>query len=132
MGLFDYVRSSYPLGDDFSGQCQTKDIEDGIGGTMSQYWINPDGQLCLIDYSQTADLIELKEGDEGYQDGKLAFLNFQWIPNGKHGKVRAIDITEYVTICPAEWNGKWEDWPECKINFVNGKLRHFIIRSKGK
>ena len=41
MGMFDYVRSSYPLGEHFSGNCQTKDIEDGIGGTMTQYWIAP-------------------------------------------------------------------------------------------
>ena len=47
MGMFDYVRSSYPLGEHFSGNCQTKDIEDGIGGTMTQYWIAPDG-LSLI------------------------------------------------------------------------------------
>ena len=33
MGMFDYVRSSYYFDEDFKGQCQTKDIEDGIGGS---------------------------------------------------------------------------------------------------
>ena len=36
MGMFDYFRSSYDLGEQFVDvECQTKDIEDGIGGTMS-------------------------------------------------------------------------------------------------
>jgi len=32
--MFDYVRSSYPLGEDFSGNCHTKEIEDGYGGSL--------------------------------------------------------------------------------------------------
>ena len=131
MGMMDYVRSSYPLGEDFSDNCQTKDIEEyGIGGTMSQYWISPDGQLYLIDYSHTADFVELKEGDEGYQDGKLSMLNFQWIPNGNHGKVRPWNITKYITIYPENWKGEWEDWPDCRIHFKDGKLQDFQILTK--
>ena len=130
MGMFDYVRSSYPLGEHFSGNCQTKDIEDGIGGTMTQYWIAPDGQLYIIDYTQTADFVELKEGDDGYND-KLALLNFQWIPNGTHGKVSPYPITKYVTIYPENWKGEWEDWPECRIHFKDGMFQDFEILSKG-
>ena len=38
MGMFDYFRSSYDLGEQFTNVvCQTKDIEDGIGGTMTDY-----------------------------------------------------------------------------------------------
>jgi len=132
MGMFDYVRSSYPLGEDFSGNCQTKDIEEyGIGGTMSQYWISPDGQLYLIDYSHTADFVELKEGDEGYSD-KMAFLNFQWVPNGTHGKVRPWSITKYVVIYPEGWEGEWEDWPDCRIHFVDGIVQDYKILTKGE
>ena len=132
MGMFDYVRSSYPLGEHFSGNCKTKDIEEyDIGGTMSQYWISPDGQLYLIDYSHTADFVELKEGDEGYSD-KMAFLNFRWVPNGTHGKVRPWNITKYVLIYPENWKGKWEDCPDCRIHFKNGILQDFEILSKGK
>ena len=130
MGMFDYVRSSYFLGENFSGQCQTKDIEYGIGGTMSQYWISPNGQLCLIDYSQTADFVELKEGDDGYND-KLALLNFRWIPNGTHGKVHALSLTKYVVIYPEKWEGIWEDWPECRIHFRDGKILDYQILTKG-
>jgi len=130
MGMFDYVRSSYPLGEYFSGNCHTKDIEDGIGGTMSQYWISPDGQLYLVDYSHTADFVELKEGDEGYSD-KMAFLNFRWVPNGTHGKVRPWNITKYVLIYPENWEGNWEDWPECRIHFVDGKIKNYQNLTKG-
>ena len=129
MGMFDYVRSSYPLGEDFSGQCQTKDIEYDIGGTMSQYWISPEGQLYLIDYSQTADFVELKEGDDGYQE--VGLFNFRWIPNGNHGKVTPLNLTKYVVIYPENWEGNWEDWPECRIHFVDGKIKNYQNLTKG-
>ena len=131
--MFDYLRSSYDLGPEFTNvRCQTKDIEEGIGGTMSQYWLSPDGQLYWIDYSHTADFVELKEGDEGYREGKLGFLNFKWIPNGTHGKVRPMNITKYITVYPEQWEGKWEDWIECRIHFKEGKLQDYDHSSKGK
>jgi hypothetical protein len=133
MGMFDYFRSSYYLGDSFVDViCQTKDIEDGIGGTMTQYWLAPDGQLYRIDYSETADFVELKEGDEGYQEGKLALLNFQWIPNGTHGRVRPMYLTKYITVYPESWDGEWEDWPECRIHFKGGVLQDYECSSKGE
>jgi hypothetical protein len=126
MGMFDYVRSSYNLGEQFTEvELQTKDIEDyGIGGTMSDYWLDPHGYLYFIDYSQTSDFVELKEGDEGYNDEKL-FLNFKWIPNGNKGKVRPWMITKYIEVYPAKWDGKWEDWPRCRIHFKYGRLMDF-------
>ena len=114
--MFDYVRSSYYFDEDFKGQCQTKDIEEGYDGTMSQYWISPDGQLYLIDYSNTADFVELK---------------FRWIPNGTHGKVRPWNITKYVVIYPEQWEGQWDDWPVCRIHFKNGIVKNYEILTKG-
>jgi hypothetical protein len=124
--MFDYVRSSYDLGEQFTEvELQTKDIEDyGIGGTMSDYWLDPHGYLYFIDYSQTSDFVELKEGDDGYNDEKL-FLNFRWIPNGKKGKVRPWMITKYIEVYPAKWDGEWEDWPRCRIHFKYGRLMDF-------
>jgi hypothetical protein len=92
--MFDFVRSSYNLGEHFTDtELQTKDIEDyGIGGTMSHYWLSPGGQLYYIDYWKTADFVELKEGDEGYDDKR------------------------------ATWGGKWEDWPILRLHFSGGKL----------
>jgi len=123
--MFDYLRSSYDLGEQFTNtRLHTKDIEDGIGGTMSQYWISPDGALYCIDYTQTADFVELKEGDDGYDD-KRGFLNFVWIPNGNHGKISPCMITKYVEVYPEGWEGRWEDWPRLKLHFRYGKLQDY-------
>lgn len=125
MGMFDYIRSSYNLGEHFTNiQCHTKDIEDGYGGTMSQYWISPYGHLYLIDYSHTADFIELKEGDEGYNN-KKSLLNFRWISNGNHGKVRPHLLTKYIEIYPEKWDGEWDDFPRCKLHFRYGILQDY-------
>lgn len=134
MGMMDYFRSSYDLGESFTNlQCHTKDIEDGIGGTMTQYWLAPNGQLYWIDYSETADFVELKEGDEGYQEGKLALLNFKWIQNGTHGRVIPMyGLTKYITVYPERWGGEWEDWPECRIHFKGGVLQDYEHSSKGE
>lgn len=94
MGMFDHLRSSYDLGEHFTNTvCQTKDIDN----TMSDYWLSPSGQLYIIDYSHTADFVELKEGDEGY-NAEVPLFNFQWIPNGNHGKVSPLYLTRYVSI----------------------------------
>lgn len=125
MGMFDYVRSSYNLGEQFTNtECHTKDIEEGYGGTMSQYWLSPSGQLYLVNYAHTADFVELKEGDDGYSY-KLPFINFQWVPNGNHGKVTPFRLTKYVEIYPAQWDGEWVDWPRCRLHFKDGILQDF-------
>lgn len=130
MGMFDYFRSSYDLGDQFTDVvCQTKDIEDGIGGTMSDYWLSPSGELYIIDYAHTADFVELKEGDEGYSE--KGFLNFRWVPNGSHGKVSPYHLTKYIEVYPADWKGEWEDWPTCRIHFKYGKIIDYETSLKG-
>ena len=69
MGMFDYVRSSYPFGEHFTEVCHTKELEyDDIGGTMSHYWISPSGCLYHIDYSNTADFVEIPEEELGAPD----------------------------------------------------------------
>lgn len=122
MGMFDYFRSSYDLGEEFTDvECQTKDIEDGIGGTMSHYWLDPAGYLYIIDYSHTADFVELYPGDEGYNEDRK-FLNFQWQPNGTKGKVSPYLLTKYIEVYPSGWKGEWEDWPRLRIHFKYGRL----------
>lgn len=121
MGMFDTLRSSYDLGPQFTNvELQTKDIEN----TMSHYWLDSKGYLYLIDYSHTADFIELKEGDDGYNDQRL-LLNFQLRSNGNKGKVRPHMITKYVEVYPSTWNGEWKDWPRCVIHFKYGRLIDF-------
>ena len=123
--MFDYFRSSYYLGEQFTGVvCQTKDIEYGIGGTMTDYWLDPAGQLWKPSYIETHDFCEIKEDDERY-DEKRGFLNFEWVPTGKHGKYQPHYITKYVEVYPANWEGKWEDWPRLRIHFKNGELQDY-------
>jgi len=125
MGMFDYLRSSYDLGEQFTNVvCQTKDIEDGIGGTMTDYWLDPSGYLWCPSYTGTHTLEEITEEDDRYND-KAKFLNFEWIPTGIHGKFRPHLITRYIEIYPAEWSGKWEDWPRLRLHFRYGKLQDY-------
>lgn len=123
MGMYDIVRSSYNLGGTFTNvPCQTKDIEDyGIGGTMTDYWISPDGYLWYPEYSDTHDFQIIEENDPRY-DPKLKFLNYEWIPTGKHGKYRVHPITKYVEIYVQDWKGQFKHWPTCRIHFKYGKV----------
>lgn len=125
MGMFDYFRSSYDLGPEFTDvECQTKDVEDGIGGTMSHYWLDPAGYLYIIDYSHTADFVEIGEDDERY-NSERKFLNFIWEPNGTRGKVSPYMLTKYIEVYPSTWDGKWEDWPRLQIHFKYGRLMEY-------
>jgi hypothetical protein len=125
MGMMDYVRSSYNLGEQFTNvELQTKDIEDGIGGTLSQYWISPDGILYHIDYSNTSDFVIINEDDEDYQETHK-WRNFKWVPNGNHGKIRPWMITKYIEVYPSDWKGDYDDWPRLKLHFLYGKLQDY-------
>ena len=123
--MFDYFRSSYDLGEQFTNVvCQTKDIEDGIGGTMTDYWLDPSGLLWCPSYTGTHTFEEIPEDDERYSE-KLRFLNFEWIPTGQHGKYQPCLITKYIEVHPANWKDKWEDWPRLRIHFRYGRIQDF-------
>lgn len=125
MGMFDYFKSSYDIGEQFTNvDCQTKDIEYGIGGTMTFYWLSPSGELWRPDYIGTHTFEQYKEGDPQYNE-KHPFLNFHWVPTGEHGRYVPHKITKYVEVYPERWDGKWEDWPRCRLHFVDGKLKDF-------
>jgi hypothetical protein len=126
VGMFDYVRSSYFFDELFTDKTvfQTKDIEDGIGGTMTDYWIDPEGKLWCPQYHGTHTFEEISEDDERYND-KARFLNFEWIPTGKHGRFVPYEITKYIEIYPEGWNGAWEDWPRLRLHFKRGILQDY-------
>jgi len=47
MGMFDTIRSSYNLGEDFTNvTLQTKDLDC----IMSEYWLDPAGNLYEIEH----------------------------------------------------------------------------------
>lgn len=126
MGMFDEFRSSYNLGEHFTETyCQTRDIEEyGISGTMTLYWLDPSGVLWKPNYIGTNEMKEISETDERYSKER-GFLNFEWIPTGKHGKYKPHLITKYVRVYPGQWKGNWEEWPTLKLHFVNGVLQGF-------
>ena len=125
MGMFDYFRPSYDLGEQFTNVvCQTKDIEDCIGGTMTDHWLDPSGQLWVPDYRGTNTFETIKEGDSRY-DPKKPFLNFEWIPTGNKGKFSPMYITKYIEVYPESWKGEWEQWPRLRLHFRNGQLQDF-------
>ena len=122
MGMYDTIRSSYDLGPQFTNViCQTKDIEESYGGTMTDYWLDPEGYLWYGDYTGTSSMEIYEEGHPKYDPDKK-FMNFDWIPTGQHGKYRVHAITKYVEIYPSQWKGQWEDWPRCRIHFKYGKV----------
>lgn len=104
--------------------CQTKDIEDGIGGTLTDYWVDPSGLLWYPEYRDTHDFVIIEEDDPRY-DPARSFLNYEWIPTGKHGKYRPHEITKYIEIYPESWKGKWEDWPRLRLHFRYGKIQDY-------
>jgi hypothetical protein len=123
--MFDYFRSSYDLGEKFTNVvCQTKDIEDAIGGTMTNYWLDPNGILWCPNYTGTNTFEIIGEDDPRYEPEKK-FLNFEWIPTGNHGKYQPCYITKYVEVYPEGWEGAWEDWPRLRLHFRCGKLMDY-------
>lgn len=117
--MFDTIRSSYDLGPGYlNGELQTKDLDC----CMSHYWISPSGQLFEINLSNTADFVELKEGDEGYSKDRM-ILNFRMVPNGNRGKVRPVYIFKVVEIYPAKFDGHYSKWPTCQVYFRDGIVR---------
>jgi hypothetical protein len=124
--MFDYFRSSYDLGEQFTNvMCQTKDIEEGLGGTMTNYWLDPSGKLWCPQYHGTHTFEEISKDDERYSD-KHFFLNFEWISTGQRGKYRVHPITKYVEVYLATWKGDWHDWPRLRLHFRDGILQEYI------
>lgn len=121
MGMFDYFYSSYDLGDFFTNvQCQTKDFDDmGSGGSMSQYWLDPAGQLFYVDQSGTRELVELA-AEEVNESKTVSFSNFKIAPTGKHGRVKPCLITKYVEIYPQSWKQPYHLMPRMWLHFRKG------------
>lgn len=122
MGMFDWVKSSYPLPEPFMTLNQCKDIEDGYGGTMSHFWIDPAGYLWVGDYKGTHEFHAIPEHDLLYNSDH-PWRNFEWLPTGKHGKWQVHPLTKYIEIYPQSWEGEWENWPRLRLHFKSGKLQ---------
>ncbi len=119
--MFDWFRSSYDLGEEFTETtCQSKTFNERYRGFLDFYWLDPSGRLWVVDERDISDMVE----------SDTAFLGFDWVPNGNHGKVKPCTISKTVLIYPANYPGQWEDWPECSLTFLNGKLQHYEARKR--
>ena len=128
MGMFDYFRSSYDLGPHCTEvECQTKDMEDSLGGTMSQYWLDPAGYLYLVDYSGTQDYYFKEERDELY---RLPLMEIR--PNGTRGKVTPYLLTKYIEIYPSKWDGPWNEIPTLRLHLKYGRLMGYDDVTHGR
>lgn len=118
MGLFDYFRSSYDLGPDFTDvECQTKDIEE-LGGFMSFYWLSPDGHLYSPDFGGTYDYH--LDSPETYSGS--SFNAFKVVGNGKNGAMKPAYITRKIKIISSRLATEFWEVPEMELEFREGKL----------
>lgn len=116
MGMFDIVYSNYIFSDDIiATEYQTKDVENFIGGTLSEYWIDPSGLLWSINYKDTYQ-IKVNNNSKIYKE-----------KTGLRGKISPYKITKWITIYPSKWKEDYANWPHIKIKFVDGKLIEYSI-----
>ena len=124
MGLFDYLTPTYePLGPRFwNTECQTKDLDC----FMRYYWINPAGELFQIDNTMCVDIID-KPAAQALLNSKRWIEPFDYVPNGKHGKISPVDITAMITIYPSITTKEdINDWPEAQLFIRHGRVKEVI------
>lgn len=90
MGMFDTIHSSYSK---FKGEFQTKDLDC----LMRDYWLSPKGELYEIDYRDSQDIVDIPE-----EERTAPWNVFEFVPNGKHGKIKVTEIYKYVRMYDAE------------------------------
>ena len=109
MGMYDTVRSSFNLGHDLTNhELQTKDL----ACVMEDLWISPAGELFVVDYARTADLVP-------DPDTKRMFWPYKWEPNGNHGRVLPSNHTGDVRL----YRGIGVDgFAEITVTFLRGRI----------
>ena len=118
MGMFDYFKSSFYLGPDFTNvTCQTKDLEC----TMSIYWLDPAGVLWSPDYTGTSIMEIIEENDQRYNK-ELLFLNYEMVPTGVRGKLKFCEYTGSVNIYNYDWT---KNRKELCLLFKEGVLKTY-------
>ena len=126
VGMFDYFRSSYDLGETFTNVvCQTKGIDDyDLGGTMTDYWLDPNGLLWCPSYKNT-HLLDIYEKDDPRFDPEYEWNNYKWIKTGVHGKYKPHLLTKYIEVYPDDWKGDWDELPRLRLHFKHGILQDY-------
>ena len=113
MGMFDTVRSAYPLPHHQDSEFQTKDLAflvegEMMGGFLDDYEITAEGRLRVHRHER-----EWVEDPDAFFRGYLKSVNDWWedVPD-VHG-----DIRMYTTDRQADGTS---EWTEFKIRFTHG------------
>lgn len=123
MGMFDTVRSSYPLiSPEADYELQTKDLAN----VMTTYWISPSGHLYEVRTRLAYDAVKLEEHER-----KNPWQMIQWVRNGKHGVVTPEPITRVVTMYPGRIEGEWAGLPEVDVYFRQGVIQEVTQSYRG-
>jgi len=119
MGMFDTVRCDYEIAPGITGvECQTKDIMSDLGGTLSEYYIDPAGKMWYIDYHGT---YELEPRDN-------TIFRMKRVSTGQHGKVKPMfGFTSYLTIYPV---GSSNHWLKARLHIVGGQVQSFTVNTE--
>lgn len=130
MGMFDTIKCSYDIGELTDVECQSKNIDDW-GGTMSFYWVDPNGRLWSPRYDGTYDFVptespffpELGKGNLSH----VKYLGTK--PNGNHGKYQFVSMTRCIEIyrCDSQADG----YSECSVAFLEfyrGQLKDYSYK----
>ncbi len=119
MGMFDTVRSSYPLIDEITDRdLQCKDFDC----VMTNYWISPEGQLFNVNFRDAFTYREKPVVQRRFVWDKVV-----WEPNGDHGHVSP----DYRT-CMARLYGaapKEGPWSEALVYIKHGLIKD-VVRCK--
>lgn len=114
MGMFDTVRSSYPLlGPELDLELQTKDLECA----MLTYWLDPAGQLYEINACCAFDGVVVPKDERQWP-----WQTVRWEPNGQHGVVRPVFTTALMHVVSPLYRGPWEKRPEACVYLRDGQV----------
>lgn len=113
MGLFDYVRCEIPLPDGFTGELQTKDIDDPF---MNTHIITKDGRLMMEVLVRTESVPKSERPFPDAEEGSPAEI---------YGSVRFIreqKDANFHGLLNFYGGGGSEDWHEYEAKFTDGQL----------
>lgn len=111
MGMFDRIHCQYDVGTGFWNRTlQTK----GLDNLMDEYWLDPIGQLFIIDYSGTQDW----EPDSTW--------GYKMVPNGSKGKVTPVYYHGTLLVYPEKWDCKYAPYPVKLLTFTHGLCQNVI------
>jgi hypothetical protein len=93
---------------------------------MCYYWINPAGELFEVDDAMCIDIVDKPKAV--IDANRNRWINpFDYVPNGKHGKISPVDITAMITIYPSIISKEeMDDWPEAQLFIRHGRIKEVI------